>query len=485
MASSSRRASDPRNRQQQYTQVMPVPETPPSSSDEDVEPAYQWKSYLYNLQQEAPKPKRIVCIFSTDNKPHHYGREYHGPISREDADNLLTRGGDGSYLVRESVRAPGSYTLGLRLNNMTRNFRLYYDGKHYVADKRFDALHDLVEDGLITLYVEAKAADYIKSMESEPIYEKHSKYATIRDKRLSNGTVVPLNVGGRKGSQQDQVDSRTGGSCIDNATSASYEKAHNFKVHNFQGFIWCEYCGNFMWGLIAQGVRCTDCGLSTHKQCSKRVPLDCTPSCRLIKRVYGVDLTTLVKAHGTTRPVVVDKCIEELELRGLGIEGLYRVPGMQDDMDLCRQRFDKDGVAAKISTKDFPDINVISGALKMYLRQLPIPLVPFEMYDRFMMAAKVSDAMERLQAVHEAMNELYNTRPAHYHTLKHLINHLNRVVQHKEKNKMSAENVGIVFGPTLLREANDQTIMDNLYLLQYQKKVVEIMVENPDILFEK
>ena len=59
------------------------------------------------------------------------------------------------------------------------------------------------------------------------------------------------------------------------------------------------------------------------------------------------------------------------------------------------------------------------------------------------------------------------------------------MVQHKEKNKMSAENVGIVFGPTLLREANDQTIMDNLYLLQYQKKVVEIMVENPDILFEK
>ena len=60
-----------------------------------------------------------------------------------------------------------------------------------------------------------------------------------------------------------------------------------------------------------------------------------------------------------------------------------------------------------------------------------------------------------------------------------------RVVQHKEKNKMSAENVGIVFGPTLLREANDQTIMDNLYLLQYQKKVVEIMVENPDIIFDK
>ncbi|XP_038059095.1 beta-chimaerin-like isoform X2 [Patiria miniata] len=479
----ARRTSDSRNRQ--YTQVMPVPQTPSSSevSEEEIEPTYQWKSHLYNLQQEAPNPKRIVCLFPTDNKPAHYGREFHGAIAREEADHLLTQGGEGSYLVRESQRAPGSFTLGLRLNHSTKNFRLYYDGKHYVAEKHFDSLHDLVADGLITLYVEAKAADYIKSMESEPIYEKHSRYATIRDKRISNGAVLPTS-GSKQVPIQDQVDART--AVLDNAvTSASYEKAHNFKMHTFKGLNWCEYCGNFMWGLIAQGVRCTDCGLSTHKQCSKRVPLDCTPDRRLIKRVYGVDLTTLVKAHGTTRSIVIDKCIEELETRGLDIEGLYRVPGMQDDMDLCRQRFDKDGANAKISAKDFPDINVISGALKMYLRQLPIPLVPFEMYDRFMMAAKIQDPTERLEATHNAMNELYNIKPAHYHTLKHLINHLNRVVQQKNVNKMSAENVGIVFGPTLLREANDQTIMDNLYLLQYQKKVVEIMVENPDIIFEK
>ncbi|XP_022094840.1 beta-chimaerin-like isoform X2 [Acanthaster planci] len=483
----ARRASDPRNRQ--YTQVMPAPPTPSSSevSEDEFEPTYQWKSHLYNLQQEAPKPKRIVCLFPTDNKPPHYGREFHGAITREEADNSLRRGGEGSYLVRESQRAPGNFTLGIRLNHTTWNFRLYYDGKHYVADKRFDSLHDLVADGLITMYVEAKAADYIKAMESEPIYEKHSRYATIRDKRVSNGAVVPPANITHQASISDQVDSRTSETeCLDNVvTSASYEKAHNFKVHNFKGLNWCEYCGNFMWGLIAQGVRCTDCGLSTHKQCSKRVPSDCMPDRRLIKRVYGVDLTTLAKAHGTMRSVVVDRCIEELESRGLGIEGLYRIPGMQDDMDLCRQRFDKDGASAKISVKDFPDINVISGALKMYLRQLPIPLVPFEMYDRFMMAAKIVNATERLEALHDAMSELYNIKPAHYHTLKHLINHLNRVVQHKEQNKMSAENVGIVFGPTLLREANDQTIMDNLYLLTYQKKVVEILVENPDIMFDK
>uniref|UniRef100_A0AAZ3QN48 Phorbol-ester/DAG-type domain-containing protein n=1 Tax=Oncorhynchus tshawytscha TaxID=74940 RepID=A0AAZ3QN48_ONCTS len=38
---------------------------------------------------------------------------------------------------------------------------------------------------------------------------------------------------------------------------SSYDKIHNFKVHTFRGPHWCEYCANFMWGLIAQGVHCS------------------------------------------------------------------------------------------------------------------------------------------------------------------------------------------------------------------------------------
>lgn len=59
-----------------------------------------------------------------------------------------------------------------------------------------------------------------------------------------------------------------------------------------------------------------DCGLNVHKQCSKLVPSDCQPDLRRIKKVFSCDLTTLVKAHNTTRPMVVDMCIQEIELRG-------------------------------------------------------------------------------------------------------------------------------------------------------------------------
>jgi hypothetical protein len=59
-----------------------------------------------------------------------------------------------------------------------------------------------------------------------------------------------------------------------------------------------------------------DCGYVAHKQCKECVPKDCTPSKQLVKRVYGVDLTTLVKMCSTKIPIVVKECIEEIERRG-------------------------------------------------------------------------------------------------------------------------------------------------------------------------
>lgn len=38
------------------------------------------------------------------------------------------------------------------------------------------------------------------------------------------------------------------------------EKAHNFRVHTFRGPHWCDFCTHFIWGLVSQGVKCTDCG---------------------------------------------------------------------------------------------------------------------------------------------------------------------------------------------------------------------------------
>lgn len=157
-------------------------------------------------------------------------------ISRQYADELLA-GAEGAYLIRESQRQPGTHTLALRYQNhlyasrnplngrpyqrpsplnrfhlcsplrlhaspssfghQTLNYRLFYDGKHFVGEKRFESVHDLVTDALITLYIETKAAEYIAKMTTNPIYEHLGYTSLLKDKmvhRLSRGRTEPRRV---------------------------------------------------------------------------------------------------------------------------------------------------------------------------------------------------------------------------------------------------------------------------------------------------
>uniref|UniRef100_A0A3B3TRG3 Chimerin 2 n=1 Tax=Poecilia latipinna TaxID=48699 RepID=A0A3B3TRG3_9TELE len=121
---------------------------------------------------------------------------FHGMISREYADELLV-GKEGAYLIRESQRQPGTHTLALSFGHQTLNYRLFYDGKHFVGEKRFESVHDLVTDALITLYIETKAAEYIAKMTTNPIYEHLGCTSLLKDKmvhRLSRGRTEPRRV---------------------------------------------------------------------------------------------------------------------------------------------------------------------------------------------------------------------------------------------------------------------------------------------------
>lgn len=60
----------------------------------------------------------------------------------------------------------------------------------------------------------------------------------------------------------------------------------------------------------------SDCGFEAHKKCSEKVPNDCLPDIKFVKNLFGADLTTVVKARNTPIPVVVEKCIKEIEHRG-------------------------------------------------------------------------------------------------------------------------------------------------------------------------
>lgn len=125
--------------------------------------------------------------------------------------------------------------------------------------------------------------------------------------------------------------------------------------------------------------------------------------------------------------------------------------------------------------------------------------------------AEVSDPEKRLESLHEALKLL---PPAHLETLRYLMAHLKRsastltrlckvfpkkrasvltpcfffgftlprVTQNEKDNLMSSENLGIVFGPTLMR-APDLDAMTALNDIRYQRLVVESLITNEDVLF--
>lgn len=91
------------------------------------------------------------------------------------------------------------------------------------------------------MYLELKAGDYIHLMCRDVNYEQ-SPYFTLNERKRRT-----LSLGrNNRPSQIVQL----------SANELPYEKSHNFRVQNFKGLNWCDFCGNFMWGLIAQGVRC-------------------------------------------------------------------------------------------------------------------------------------------------------------------------------------------------------------------------------------
>ncbi|XP_042862876.1 N-chimaerin-like isoform X3 [Penaeus japonicus] len=439
-----------------------------------------WKSYLYQLQQEAPKPAAVLCTDRPPDSPPYYGLEYHGTIGRHHCETLLTE--NGTYIVRHSERAEGFYTLSMRFNDVIKHFRLFYDGKHYVGEKRFDTVHDLVADGLVTLYMESQAGEYLKKM-SATSYLNSPHYTLTKSLRRHIRTnrytgvdtenrqpICPKDTTTLSKPEDQDKDSN-------NTQDITTQRPHRFNVHTFTGLHWCGLCGHFLWGFVSQGVKCQDCNFKAHKQCSCKVPNDCCPDlkdlqtnlplihllssstsdylflqlqCTTSSGIFGADLTTSLRGSTDRVPSVVTECVSEVEARGLTMEGIYRVPGSQDQIEALRLAFERDGNRVNLNEKAVSDINVVAGVLKLYLRLLPIPLITSQCFLRLQAVCKLSTREAKVSGIREALLTL---PVAHLSTLKVIIMHLARVCDHSAVNKMTATSLSTVFAPTLVQSA--------------------------------
>lgn len=189
-------------------------------------------------------------------------------------------------------------------------------------------------------------------------------------------------------------------------------------------------------------------------------------------QVFGCALAVLCERERSSVPRFVQQCIRAVEARGLEIDGLYRISGNLATIQKLRYKVDHADERLDLDDGRWEDVHVITGALKLFFRELPEPLFPFCYFRQFITAIKLQDQAQRSRCVRDLVRSL----PAPNHdTLRLLIQHLCRVIEHGEQNRMSVQSVAIVFGPTLLRPETEETSMP--MTMVFQNQVVELILQ--------
>ncbi|XP_020636755.3 rho GTPase-activating protein 45 isoform X1 [Pogona vitticeps] len=266
----------------------------------------------------------------------------------------------------------------------------------------------------------------------------------------------------------------------------------------------CRECNSYVY---FQGAECEECYLACHKKCLDTLAIQCGHKKLQGKlRLFGQDFARASHASPDGVPFVLSKCILEIERRAMKTKGIYRVNGVKTRVEKLCQAFENGKELVELSQASPHDI---SNVLKLYLRQLPEPILPFRLYNSLMGLAKESlqggpDGSKAGKSITELVDKGAETEqaivtlvtklrellkelpPENRATLKYLVEHLQRIVEVEQDNKMTPGNLGIVFGPTLMRPRPTEATISLSSLVDYphQARIVEALIIFYPAIFE-
>ncbi|KAI5621458.1 rho GTPase-activating protein 45 isoform X5 [Silurus asotus] len=258
----------------------------------------------------------------------------------------------------------------------------------------------------------------------------------------------------------------------------------------------CRQCDSYVY---FQGAECEECFLACHKRCLETLAIQCGHK-KLQGRLqlFGQEFSHLSCSSSDGIPFIIKKCTCEIERRALRMKGIYRVNGVKTRVEKLCQAFENGKELVELSQSSPHDI---SNVLKLYLRQLPEPIVPFRLYNSLMGLAKETLTLvgpegaepgkgpdlvdlgaetnpELLNLVHRLKELLSELPKVNMTTLRYIARHLRRIAELEEDNKMSPSNLGIVFGPSLMRpRPSGATVsLSSLVDYPYQARIVETLI---------
>ncbi|XP_063051004.1 rho GTPase-activating protein 25 isoform X2 [Engraulis encrasicolus] len=213
---------------------------------------------------------------------------------------------------------------------------------------------------------------------------------------------------------------------------------------------------------------------------------------RSIRRVIGArssgvfgkslsDMMTYEKRFGQhTVPILVTKCADFLREHGLNEEGIFRLPGQENQVKQFRDAFD---AGERPSFPSDTDVHTVGSLLKLYLRELPEPVVPWSQYQDFLDCSGQVDASTALGK--ECLEKQIALLPrTNYNLLSYICRFLHEVGENSKVNKMSVENLATVIGVNVFKPQMEDAISMMKGTPQIQK-VMTVMIRHHELLFPK
>ncbi|KAF9038328.1 kinase-like protein [Hymenopellis radicata] len=200
------------------------------------------------------------------------------------------------------------------------------------------------------------------------------------------------------------------------------------------------------------------------------------------RRMFGVDLTELMHLDDAIVPLILEKCCEAIERNGIDTYGLYKVDGTMSKVTALKQQLDTDLDSVELSDSNewtSDDIYSVADVIKMWLRELPNPIITPRLQAGFMNAAEIDNDRLRHIRLHEQVNELPD---ASYAALRYLLGHLHNMIQCESTNRMGAKSISLVFGPVLFGRFPTSLFRDQDEITKIQNTAIHtILVHYTDI----
>ena len=200
------------------------------------------------------------------------------------------------------------------------------------------------------------------------------------------------------------------------------------------------------------------------------------------RRYFGADIETQALGFNGV-PVVLEELTRALLMSdSLSTHGIFRVPGNASEIDVNRRSIEMGQQSWTEGVLLHPEHqHIFAGLMKLYFRELPHPVIPFDCYQPLVELVKQSASDDTVAAdahrlIHASYEKLGLVEGIGLRTLWFLLGILSKFQDESHVNNMTAKNLSIVFAPNIIRAPPQTSPMVEAQQIVHSNRVIEILI---------